>query len=90
MPYDSDIIVIGCGNILFKDDGYGPIVINLLQKYFEDKKLYEDYDHIKEYIDRFLFRPLKNLITGSRDFDKEFQSLELNDFDEDMDDEDNE
>ena len=59
-------------------------------EYFEDKKLYEDYDRIKEYIDRFLFRPLKNLITGSRDFDKEFQSLELNDFDEDMDDEDNE
>ena len=59
-------------------------------EYFEDKKIYEDYDHIKEYIDRFLFRPLKNLITGSRDFDKEFQSLELNDFDEDMDDEDNE
>ena len=22
MPYDSDIIVIGCGNILFKDDEY--------------------------------------------------------------------
>ena len=42
MPYDSDIIVIGCGNILFKDDGYGPIVINLLQKYFEDKNDYYD------------------------------------------------
>ena len=42
MPYRSDIIVIGCGNILFKDDGFGPIVINLLQKYFDDKKDYYD------------------------------------------------
>ena len=42
MPYDSDIIVIGCGNILFKDDGFGPIVINLLQKYFNDKNDYYD------------------------------------------------
>ncbi|WP_407376850.1 coenzyme F420-reducing hydrogenase, FrhD protein [Methanobrevibacter sp.] len=42
MPYDSDIIVIGCGNILFKDDGFGPIVINILQKYFKDKNDYYD------------------------------------------------
>ena len=32
MPYDSEIIVIGCGNVLFKDDGFGPVVINILQK----------------------------------------------------------
>ena len=37
MPYDSEIIVIGCGNILFKDDGFGPVVINILQKYSNDK-----------------------------------------------------
>ena len=36
MPYDSEIIVIGCGNVLFKDDGFGPIIINLLQKYAND------------------------------------------------------
>jgi len=42
MPYDSDIIVIGCGNILFKDDGFGPIVINILQKYAHDKNDYYD------------------------------------------------
>ena len=42
MPYDSDVIVIGCGNVLFKDDGYGPIVINLLQKLFNDKNDYYD------------------------------------------------
>ena len=42
MPYDSDIIVVGCGNILFKDDGFGPILINILQKYFDDKNDYYD------------------------------------------------
>ena len=42
MPYHSDIIVIGCGNILFKDDGFGLVVINILQKYFGDKKDYYD------------------------------------------------
>ena len=42
MPYVSDIIVVGCGNILFKDDGFGPILINLLQKYFNDKSDYYD------------------------------------------------
>ena len=35
-----------------------------------------------EYIERFIFRPMKNLITGSRDFDKEFQPLEHEDQDE--------
>ena len=38
MPYDSEIIVIGCGNVLFKDDGFGPVVINILQKYAKDEK----------------------------------------------------
>ena len=38
-------------------------------EYFENKKLYEDVDGIKEYCDRFILRPLKNLLTGSRDFD---------------------
>jgi coenzyme F420 hydrogenase subunit delta len=42
MPYHSDIIVVGCGNILFKDDGFGPILINLLQKYFNDQNDYYD------------------------------------------------
>ena len=42
MPYNSDIIVVGCGNVLFKDDGYGPILINILQKYFNDQNDYYD------------------------------------------------
>lgn len=60
-------------------------------EYFEDKKIYEDFDGIKSYIERFLFRPMKNLITGSRDFDKEFQPLEFEDSDiDDVDDDDDE
>lgn len=41
-------------------------------EYFEDKTLYEDYDGIGEYFERFVLRPMKNLLTGTRDFDKEF------------------
>ena len=29
---DKEILVLGCGNILFGDDGFGPEVINYLQK----------------------------------------------------------
>ena len=42
MPYDSEIIVIGCGNVLFKDDVFGPVVINILQKYAKDENDYYD------------------------------------------------
>lgn len=41
-------------------------------EYFEDKKMYYDFDGIKDYLTRFVFRPLKNLLLGTRDFDKEF------------------
>ena len=41
-------------------------------EYFQDKKLYNDFDGIKDYYNRFILRPLKNLLTGSRDFDHEF------------------
>lgn len=49
-------------------------------EYFKDKKIYEDYDKLKEYSERFIFRPLKNLFTGSKDKDKEFNidNLESN------------
>lgn len=47
-------------------------------EYFQDKNLYEDYDGIKEYFERFVLRPMRNLLTGSRDFDKEFQNIEFN------------
>ncbi|MGM8331843.1 hypothetical protein [Clostridium perfringens] len=41
-------------------------------EYFKDKSLYEDFDGIKEYFERFILRPMKNLLTGTREFDKEF------------------
>ncbi len=41
-------------------------------EYFKDKKLYHDFDGIGDYFNRFVLRPMKNLLTGSRDFDKEF------------------
>lgn len=51
-------------------------------EYFKDKKLYKDFDHLLEYYQRFIFRPLKNLLTGTREFDKEFNvedDIEQND-----------
>jgi coenzyme F420 hydrogenase subunit delta len=39
MPYDAEILVIGCGNILFKDDGFGPAVIDALNELSKEKPL---------------------------------------------------
>lgn len=41
-------------------------------EYYKDKKLYMDYDHLKEYISRFMIRPLHNLLLGTKEKDKEF------------------
>lgn len=41
-------------------------------EYFKDKKVYNDHDNMKSYYERFVLRPLKNLLTGTREFDKEF------------------
>lgn len=41
-------------------------------EYFKDKSIYEDFDGIKGYFDRFILRPLKNLLTNTREFDHEF------------------
>lgn len=54
-------------------DAYGMWIKDIEQfepaEYFEDKTLFEDFDRIKKYTDKYIFRPLKNLLTGSRDFD---------------------
>ncbi|MDR0911585.1 MAG: coenzyme F420-reducing hydrogenase, FrhD protein [Methanobrevibacter sp.] len=42
MPYEAETLVVGCGNVLFKDDGFGPSVIKALEEYFEDKEKPED------------------------------------------------
>ena len=40
-------------------------------EYFADKELFKDFDGIKKYVDNYIYRPLRNLLTGSRDFDIE-------------------
>lgn len=37
-------------------------------EYFDDKEIYEDVDGIGQYFKDFVLRPLRNLVTGSRDF----------------------
>ena len=37
--------------------------------YYKDKGLFKDYDNIEWYFDKYVRRPLKNFVTGSRDFD---------------------
>jgi hypothetical protein len=37
-------------------------------EFYKDKELFKDFDGIQEYIKKYITRPLKNFITGSRDF----------------------
>ena len=41
-------------------------------EYFQDQQLFKDSDGLGAYATRFIFRPLKNLLTGSKELDKEF------------------
>lgn len=41
-------------------------------EYFDNQKLYEDQEGFFDYFKRFIMRPLRNLLTGTREFDKEF------------------
>ena len=41
-------------------------------EYYKNKELYRDHDNIGEYIERFLLRPLRNLMHGTKDRDYEF------------------
>ena len=42
------------------------------EEYYADKTLYSDHDNIKDYISRFVLRPLKNLMHNAVDRDTEF------------------
>ncbi|WP_413824322.1 MULTISPECIES: coenzyme F420-reducing hydrogenase, FrhD protein [unclassified Methanobrevibacter] len=42
MPYEAENLVVGCGNVLFKDDGFGPYVIKALEERFKDKDMPEE------------------------------------------------
>lgn len=50
-------------------------------EYYKDKKLYEDFDGIGDYIRRFLLRPLRNLMHGTTDRDHEFYVRDEEDVD---------
>ena len=47
-------------------EGIGPA------EYYQDKTLFRDYDGIGEYMDRFVRRPLQNLMTGETEMDPEY------------------
>jgi coenzyme F420 hydrogenase subunit delta len=39
MAFDAEILVVGCGNILFKDDGFGPAVTEAMEEQFKETEL---------------------------------------------------
>lgn len=41
-------------------------------EYYKNKELFKDHDNIGNYIERFLYRPLRNLMTGTKDRDIEY------------------
>lgn len=51
-------------------------------EYYRNKSLYKDYDNIGEYIERFLLRPLRNLMHGTSDRDKDYYVKDDNEVDE--------
>lgn len=51
-------------------------------EYYKGKELYKDFDNIGGYIERFLLRPLKNLMHGTKDRDYEFYVKDDGDTDE--------
>ena len=44
MPYDAARLVVGCGNVLFKDDGFGPMVIHAIEDYFKENDIEKPED----------------------------------------------
>ena len=73
MPYGAETIVVGCGNILFKDDGFGPVVVNLFEKYFKDENN-DDYDpSVISYIENEFD---KNVL---QEIEDDFEGVEIRD-----------
>lgn len=52
------------------------------EEFYKDKHLYEDFDHIGEYIERHITRPMINLETGSNTRDKEYFVPEVDEYEE--------
>lgn len=49
--------------------------------YYKDQKMFADYDNIGWYFEKYVTRPLKNFVTGSRDFDVSEESIDDEDDD---------
>ena len=58
------------------NDAFGKWVMDIEKycpaEFYQDKKKYHDFFGITEYIERFMFRPLKNLIFGTKEPEKEY------------------
>lgn len=42
------------------------------EEYYKSEKLYRDHDNLGDYVARFMLRPLRNLMHGTTDRDREF------------------
>jgi len=62
----SDEENISIGSLIMEVERFCPCEV------YKKKGILADVDGIAEYIDRFMYRPLKNFLTGSREKDKEF------------------
>lgn len=58
------------------NDSFGKWIMEIEKyspaEYYQDKKKYHDFFGIVEYIERFMFRPLRNLIFGEKEKEKEY------------------
>nr|DAN96286.1 MAG TPA: hypothetical protein [Caudoviricetes sp.] len=52
------------------------------EEYYKDKELYKDFDKIGDYFDRFVKRPIRNLMSGTTDRDPEYFVKDEDDVDE--------
>lgn len=67
---------------LSEDDTWGTMIERIQKytpsEYYKNKGLYADFDQIQSYVERFVYRPLKNLVTGDAERDPEFNIEEEN------------
>lgn len=63
-------------NADISNDAFGKWVMDIEKyspaEFYKDKNKYHDFFGIIEYIERFMFRPLKNLIFGTKEKEKEY------------------
>lgn len=61
---------------LSENDTWGTMIERVQKytpsEYYKNHALYNDYDKFGDYMQRFVFRPIKNLITGDAERDPEF------------------